>query len=141
MVEELISRVSRQSLLWYVEKQGKLFFSVAKRLSARLIRYKIRKHCQGKVVVYTDEYSIYNGLKKLHKVKSHKTVTHSEYEYAVGDIHVNNCENRHSLMRPALNIFRGVSKKYLELYVKFIQFRLNNGLKWYPKALKTVLKT
>lgn len=75
------------------------------------------------------------------KVKAHKTVTHSDYVYAVDDTHVNNCENRHSLLRPALNIFRGVSKKYLELYVKFIQFRLNNGPKWFPKALKTILKS
>ena len=60
--------------------------------------------------------------------------------YAVGDTHVNNAENRHSLLRPALNIFRGVSKRYLELYVKFIQLRLKNGLKWFPKALKIVLR-
>jgi transposase len=121
-------------------KTRKVIFSVARQLSARLIRYKIRNHCKGQVTVYTDEYSIYNGLKNMLKVKSHKTVTHSDYIYAVEDTHVNNCENRHSLLRPALNIFRGVSKKYLELYVKFIQFRLNNGLKWFPKALKTVLR-
>jgi len=92
-------------------KTRKVIFSVAKSLSARLIRYKIRKHCQGKVIVYTDEYSIYRGLKKLTKVEKHETVTHSDYIYAVGDTHVNNCENRHSLLRPALSIFRGVSKK------------------------------
>jgi hypothetical protein len=28
--------------------------------------------------------------------------------------HVNNTENRHSLIRPYLNMFRGISKKYLE---------------------------
>jgi len=87
------------------------FFQLLKSLSARLIRYKIRKHCQGKVIVYTDEYSIYRGLKKLTKVEKHETVTHSDYIYAVGDTHVNNCENQHSLLRPALSIFRGVSKK------------------------------
>ena len=74
------------------------------------------------------------------KVKSHKTVTHSKYVYAMDNTHVNNAENRHSLLRPALNLFRGVSKKYLELYVKFLQFKLNNKLKWYSKALKIVLK-
>lgn len=111
---------------------------MAKKLSARLIRHKVRKHCEGKVIVYTDEYSIYRGLKKLNKVKSHKTVTHSEYEYAVGDVHVNNAENRHSLLRPFLNMFRGVSKKYLNDYVKLFQFTFNNGLNWTQKALKTL---
>jgi transposase-like protein len=121
-------------------KTRKVIFSVAKTLTARLIRHKIRKHCQGQVIIYTDEFTIYHGLKNMLKVKSHNTVKHSDYIYAVEDTHVNNCENRHSLLRPALNIFRGVSKRYLELYVKFIQFKLNNGPKWFPTALKIVLK-
>ena len=70
------------------------------------------------------------------KVKSHKTVTHSNYVYAVDDAYVNNCENRHSLLRPFLNMYRGVSKKNLNNYVKFFQFKLNNGLLWLQKALK-----
>ena len=57
-------------------KTRKVIFSVAKSLSARLIRHKIRKHCQGKVVIYTDEFSIYRGLKNMLKVEAHKTVTH-----------------------------------------------------------------
>ena len=65
-------------------KTKKVIFSVAKQLSARLIRHNVRKHCKGKVTVYTDEYSIYRGLKNMQKVESHKTVTHSKYEYANG---------------------------------------------------------
>lgn len=113
---------------------------MAERLSFRLIRYNLRKHCKGQVVVYTDEFPIYHGLKKLTKVKSHKTITHSQYLYADGETHVNNCENRHSLLRPFLNMYRGISKKYLNEYVKFFQFKLNNGLKWFPKALETLIK-
>jgi transposase len=109
---------------------------VAKDLNSRLIRHKVRKHCKGQVVVYTDEYSVYRGLKNMLKVKSHKTVTHSKYVYAIDDAHVNNCENRHSLLRPFLSIFRGVSKKNLNNYVKFFQYTLNNGLLWLQKALK-----
>ena len=117
-------------------KTRKVIFSVAKQLSARLIRHKVRKHCQGKVTIYTDEYSIYRGLKNMLKVKSHKTVTNPKYEYANGEIHANNCENRHSLLLPFLNMYRGVSKKNLNSYVKFFQFKLNNGLLWLQKALK-----
>ena len=86
-----------------------------KRLSSRLIQYKVRNHCKGKVVVYTDEYSIYRRLKNMLKVKSHKTVTHSEYENAVDDTHINTAENRHSLLRPFLNMYRGVSKKIFRI--------------------------
>ena len=73
------------------------------------------------------------------KVKSHKTVTNLKYEYAVGDVHVNNAENRHSLLQPFLNMFRGISKKYLNDYVKLFQFTFDNGLNWITKALKTLL--
>lgn len=62
------------------QKHGYTIFSVEKHLSFQLIRYKIRKHCQGKVTVYTDEYPLYHGLKKLIKVEKHETVTHSKYE-------------------------------------------------------------
>ena len=71
-------------------KTGQLIFIVAKHLSFRLIRHLIRKHCKGTVIVYTDEYTIYKGLKKLKKVKEHKTIKHSLYLYADGDTHVNN---------------------------------------------------
>lgn len=82
---------------------------------------------------------IYKGLKKLRKVKAHKTIKHSLYLYADGDTHVNNCENRHSLLRPFLNMYRGISKKYLNDYVKLFQFTFNNGLNWLEKALKITL--
>ncbi|MBW4258068.1 hypothetical protein KTG15_10230 [Methanobacterium sp. YSL] len=52
---------------------------------------------------------------------------------------MNNCENRHSLIRPYLNIFRGISKKKLNTYVKFYQFTFNNGINWFQKALATIL--
>ena len=118
---------------------GYTIFSVEKNLSIQLIRHKVRTHCESGVTIYTDEYPIYNGLRKLLKVESHKTITHSENLYANGKIHVNNCENRHSLLRPFLNMYRGVSKKNLNTYVKFFQFTFNNGVNWAQKALKTVL--
>jgi len=47
--------------------------------------------------------------------------------------HVNNAENRHSLLRPFLNMFKGVSKKNLNTYIKFLQFTYKNGIKWLQK--------
>lgn len=59
-------------------------------------------------------------------------------EYANGEIHVNNCENRHSLLRQYLRIFRGISKKYLNKYVKFFQFTFINGVNWIDKAINII---
>jgi len=108
---------------------------VEKNLSKDLIHQKIEKRSKGPVKAFTDDYTIYINLKKHPLVKEHQVINHSEKEYAEGDNHVNNAENKHSLLRPYLNIFRGLSKKNLNTYVKFFQFIFNNGIKWIEKAL------
>lgn len=114
---------------------------VEKNLSKDLIRKKIQTHCEGSVKVFTDDYTIYMGLEEHPQVKEHQTINHSEKMYADGENHVNNCENRHSLLRPHLNIFRGVSKNNLNTYVKFFQFTFNKGINWFQKALKLILQS
>jgi len=49
----------------------------------------------------TDEFKSYGILESLGYI--HETVKHSEREYARGEVHINNCENRVSLLRPWLS--------------------------------------
>lgn len=51
---------------------------------------------KNEAIIYTDEYVIYNNLINHEKVISHYTVNHGKGEYAKGEVHVNNDENRHS---------------------------------------------
>ena len=37
-------------------------------------------------------------------------------------------------------MFRGISKKNLNTYIKFFQFTYNNGINWLQKALPPILK-
>ncbi|WP_083240913.1 MULTISPECIES: transposase [Methanobacterium] len=120
---------------------GKTIFSVEKNLSKQLIYSKIKKHCLKPVKIFTDDYKIYTKLKRHKLVKKHNIINHSQRKYADEENHVNNAENRHSLLRPFLNIFRGVSKKNLNIYVKFFQFTFNNGINWLEKALKIILNS
>ena len=112
---------------------------VEKNLSKDLIREKIDKHCNEPIRLFTDNYTIYFGLEGHSKVKEHHIIKHSEKEYADGENHVNNCENRHSLLRQYLRIFRGVSKKKLNTYVKFFQFTFNKGVNWFGNAIQLIL--
>ncbi|MEG3224197.1 MAG: hypothetical protein BME94_01400 [Methanobacteriales archaeon Met13] len=111
-----------------------------KNLSKQLIRNKIKKHCKGLIRIFTDDYIIYSDLKSHKQVKEHQIINHSHRKYVEGENHVNNAENSHSLVRPFLNMFRGVSKKNLNMYIKFFQFTFNNGIKWLEKALPTIIK-
>ena len=127
-------------IITIIKRNTKLIiFSVEKNLSKEIIQNKIEKHCNKPVKLFTDDYTIYNNLKKHSMVIDHEIINHSERKYADGENHVNNTENRHSLLRPYLNMFRGVSKKNLNTYVKFFQFTFNNGINWLENALKTIL--
>ncbi|MDR3292147.1 MAG: transposase [Methanobrevibacter sp.] len=86
------------------------------------------------------EYSIYQNIDKHPKLNDHRTVNHSIGQYVDGDKHMNNCENRHSLLRPFLRIFRGVSKKYLAGYVMLFQYLFNYKEDAVDKILHTILK-
>ncbi len=110
---------------------------VEKSLSKELIHQRIENHCEGTIHAFTDDYTIYSKLEEHSQVKKHHIINHSEKEYANNENHVNNAENRHSLLKPFLNIFRGVSKKNLNTYVKFFQFTFNNRINWLKKALET----
>ncbi|MBM4241415.1 MAG: transposase [Euryarchaeota archaeon] len=127
-------------ILTIVEREkGKIIFSVEKNLSKQLIHQKLEIHCKKPVKVFTDDFTTYSNL-KIHKlVKKHQIINHSIRRYAEGDNHVNNAENRHSLLRPFLNMFRGVSKRNINTYIKFFQFICNNGIKWINKTIRTIL--
>jgi len=98
------------------------------------------KYIKNHAIVYTDEYVIYNNLIDHEKVIDHRTVNHGENEYANGEIHVNNNENRHSLLRRFLRIFRGVSKYNLQGYALLEQYRINYKIDSYDMILETIIE-
>jgi transposase-like protein len=51
----------------------------------------------------------------------HDYVNHSIGEYARGEVHINNCENRASILRPWLSAHRGISKDNLDTYLSLFQ--------------------
>jgi len=105
-----------------------------------LISRKIDEFVDKEATLFTDEYSIYSNIIKHEKINGHFTVNHSQKEYVNGNIYVNTCENRHSLLRPFLRIFRGVSKKYLAGYVMIKEYIINYKEDAADKMLQTILK-
>jgi len=57
----------------------------------------------------------------------HDYVNHSIGEYARGDVHINNCENRTSILRPWLPVHRGISKDNLNTYLSLFQLQRNTN--------------
>jgi transposase len=76
---------------------------------------------------YTDEWSGYSGLARVHS-----TVCHGQKEWArdedgdgVCEVHVNRIEGLWTAVRNFLRPFRGVHKKYLQGYLAVCEFRIN----------------
>ena len=105
-------------------------FKVMKNL--RNMKIKLSKFISVEVILNTDEYTIYKGIMdSVPEIVEHHVVNHGEGKWAIGDIHVNTCENRNQFLRAYLRRFRGVAKKYLQGYLDFLSRVLNEGTQWF----------
>lgn len=133
--------MDKPPIITIVDRKTKYtIFYLAKNLSKKLIHDLIKKHCPSLLKVFTDEYTIYHNLSSIVQIKNHFTVNHSKKQYADGINHVNNTENRHSILRQYLRIFRGISKKNIEKYLIINQYKINYKVDWPLEVLKTILK-
>jgi transposase-like protein len=57
----------------------------------------------------------------------HDYVNHSIGEYARGEVYINNCEYRASILRQWLSVHRGISKNNLETYLSLFQLQRNTN--------------
>ncbi|CEG13259.1 conserved hypothetical protein [groundwater metagenome] len=103
-------------------KHGKTKFFVPLHLNGKYIVDIFQNHIEGNIIVYHDDYPIYNCL---NGICPHFAINHSNGEYADGDICTNNAENRFSLLRPFLQNYRGISKYNLQEYATLCQFFFN----------------
>jgi transposase-like protein len=78
-----------------------------------------------KVMIVTDESSIYPFAFTVDQKKLHKTICHSK-EYVCGDVHTNTVESAFSLLkRGIIGTWHKVSAKHLPAYLEEMVFRFN----------------
>jgi transposase-like protein len=61
-------------------------------------------------------------------------------EYVRGEAHINNCENRASILRPWLSVHRGASKDNLDTYLSLFQLQRNTNKQPTIEKIKTIVK-
>jgi transposase-like protein len=96
------------------------------------------RHIEAGSRIYTDSFPSYNVLQGMGY--RHEYVNHSMGEYARGEVHINNCENRASLLRPWLSVHRGVSKDNLDTYLSLFQLQRNTNKPPTIEKIKTIVK-
>jgi transposase-like protein len=96
------------------------------------------RHIEAGSRIYTDSFPSYNVLQGMGY--RHEYVNHSMGEYARGEVHINSCENRASLLRQWLSVHRGVSKDYLDTYLSLFQLQRNTNKPPTIEKIKTIVK-
>jgi transposase-like protein len=95
-------------------------------------------HIEAGSKVYTDSLPSCNALQDMGY--RHEHINHSLGEYARGDAHINNCENRASPPRPWLSVRRGISKDNLNTYLTLFQLQRNTNKPTTIEKIKTIVK-
>ena len=110
-----------------IQRCGEVLIQMLENVKQKTIEPLIKSTILPGSQVYTDEYSIYNRLSEWGY--SHKSVSHSNGEYARDEdndgfceVHVNTMEGFWSLLRSWLRPHRGISQKYLPVYLGFFEF-------------------
>lgn len=109
-----------------IARGGQLFLRMCDNVQQRTIKPWITCVIQGGSCINTDEYSIYARLPEWGY--THVTVNHGEGQFArdadrdgVNEVHVNTIEGVWSLFRSWLRPHRGISQRFLPLYIGFFQ--------------------
>lgn len=110
-----------------IQRGGELVIQMLANVQQKTIRPLIEAAVQRGTTIYTDEYNIYAQLGQWGY--QHKTVNHSQGEFARDDdddgfceVHTNTLEGVWSLLRSWLRPHRGISQEKLPFYLAFFEF-------------------
>lgn len=132
-------------ILGMIQRGGEVVLKMLPNVQQKTIKPIITKVIKEGSLLYTDEYNIYNKLKKWNYF--HKTVNHGAGEYArdedgdgFHEVHVNTMEGFWSLLRSWLRPHRGISQEKLPYYLGFFEF-IHNQRKRGAGVLDSLLDT
>lgn len=111
-------------ILGLIERGGKLVCKVLDNVQQKTIQPIFERLVRLGSTVNTDEYTIYDRLESWGY--THVSVNHGSGEFArdadgdgINEVHVNTLEGVWSLLRSWLRPHRGVSQRWLPVYVGF----------------------
>jgi transposase-like protein len=114
----------KQPVIGLLQRNGKFeaktIPTTGKRILLGIVNDRVRKDA----FVMTDELQAYKGLDKNFK---HRSVCHSEEEWARGNVHTNNVESAWSLFKRSLvGSYHQISVKHMDAYLDEFEWRFNN---------------
>jgi transposase len=114
-----------------VQRKGKVIAKAVADVTGSTILPLIQKHVAPGSVIYTDEYTVYDGIRFLRHDNEplnyrHRTIRHNSGVYVQGDVHTNSVEGFWMLVKTGIRgVYHSVSPKYLQSYLNEYSFRYN----------------
>ena len=113
---------NKQVVFGILERNGKVYATVVKDVSAKTLFEHIKKKTQKGSVFYTDDFKSYKDLKQYGK---HYRVKHSK-TFGKGHNHINGIEGFWSFAKERFHKYHGIKKTNYLPYVKEMEFRFNH---------------
>lgn len=121
------SDTSKQCVVGVVERgvgKGRVIATVASDATKATLHSIARERILPESMVFTDEYSSYNGLDA--EGYTHRRINHSAGVYVMGDVHTNTIEGFWSLVKRGIGgVYHNVGRGYLQSYLNEYSFRYN----------------
>ncbi|MGZ4406747.1 MAG: IS1595 family transposase [Gaiellaceae bacterium] len=114
----------RQTVFGMVERGGKVRAMHIPSRYGYTLRSTIRRHVTPGSVVFTDDYSGYNGLERVYR---HHSINHTHKVYVDGSTHTLTIEGFFSLVKNGIRgVYHVVSEKWLQGYLNEYAWRYNH---------------
>lgn len=108
-----------------LQRDGRLIVRKVENIRKGSIYPMVEAHIAKGTMVYTDEASVYRGLRG--KQYKHDSTIHSAGMYVYGDVHTNGIENFWSILkRGIIGTFHSVSPQHLQRYCDEFAYRHNH---------------
>ena len=109
-----------------VERKGRVKAIAVPNTKSATVLETVREYVLPKSVIFTDEYTTYDGLSRMKQQYKHKRIRHASGVYVMGNVHTNTIEGFWSLVKRGIGgVYHSVSHKYLQTYLDEYSFRYN----------------
>src|ERR1019366_1039051 len=109
-------------VLGIVQRKGRVIAVTVPNVQRATVMPHIEEYVLPESTIFTDEYAVYNPLKKYGY--DHRRVRHAEKVYVSGDVHTQTIDGFWSLVKRGIGgVYHSVSKKHLQGYLNEYAWR------------------
>lgn len=109
-----------------VERKGQVRAFATQDVKSETLLPIVREFVMPKSTIFTDEYTVYGGIKNMKNSYTHRRIKHTANVYVRGDVHTNTIEGFWSLVKRGISgVYHSIGSHYLQSYLNEYTFRYN----------------